>query len=349
MALAPPNVESRRSRGLRREMMKVSEKRQKMLAAADQEATRRTKPRALNPFEDRTRDMGERAGGKVRSKTVRLVDPAQCRMWEHHNRIYDLLDEESCGDLITSIDSHGQEIPAIVRELVEPEGEVRYEVICGARRHFAVSYLRIEKFRADLLYAVEVRDLTDEAAFRIADLENRDRQDISDFERSKDYAGALERYYGGAKGKMAERLGVSGSWLSRYLALSALPPVVIGAFPDQRSIKVYHAEKLTPAIKRHRETIERRAEQIAKEQLATEHATGSPAYDSARVLKMLLEVAEAPKPPSQRAKSPVTDEKGRVVAKKTVTPRAITLQIPTKKGRIDDLEGLLAALRADLS
>ena len=61
---------------------------------------------------------------------------------------------------------------------------------------------------------IEVRELTDEEAFRLADIENRDRRDISDYERAVDYAEACQFYYGGHQGRMAERLEVSNAWLA---------------------------------------------------------------------------------------------------------------------------------------
>lgn len=163
-------------------------------------------------FLKRSTSIGERMSGEVQEKTLHLVDPARCRMWARHNRDYALLTEENCRDLIDGIKAQGQqEFPAIVRRLEDAEHE--FEVICGARRHFAVSWLRGNNY-PQFRYLVEVRDLTDEEAFRLADIENRDREDISDYERAVDYAEAIRLYYGGAQKAMAERLEVSPPWLS---------------------------------------------------------------------------------------------------------------------------------------
>lgn len=187
-------------------------------------------------------DVGERE-----EKVLRWVDPAQCVMWTRHNREYNLLNEDNCRDLIDSIKSQGQqEFPAIVRRL-QDRREAEYEVICGARRHYAISWLRANNY-PQFRYLVEVRDLTDEEAFRLADIENRDREDISDFERARDYAAALDQYYGGRQKAMAARLEVSEGWLSRYLALARLPEVVISAYPTIRDIKELHARALKPLL-----------------------------------------------------------------------------------------------------
>ena len=197
-------------------------------------------------FLKRSTSIGERMSGERQEKTLHLVDPARCRMWARHNRDYALLTEENCRDLIDGIKAQGQqEFPAIVRRL---EGEAHdFEVICGARRHFAVSWLRANNY-PQFRYLVEVRDLTDEEAFRLADIENRDREDISDYERAIDYAEAIRLYYGGSQKAMAERLEVSPPWLSRYLVLAKMPEEVIDAFASKRDIRERHARALKPLL-----------------------------------------------------------------------------------------------------
>ena len=198
-------------------------------------------------FLKRSTTIADRISGDVEEKTLRWVDPADCRMWDRHNRDYALLNEENCRDLIDGIRAQGrQEFPAIVRAL--PEGsDKEFEVICGARRHFAVSWLRANNY-PQFKYLIDVRELTDEEAFRLSDIENRDREDISDYERALDYADAIERYYGGRQKTMAERLEVSQPWLSRYLVLAKLPNQIISAFPSIRDIKERHARELKPLL-----------------------------------------------------------------------------------------------------
>ncbi len=204
--------------------------------------TERTSARFLK----RSTSIGERMTGERQEKTLHLVDPARCRMWERHNRDYALLTEENCRDLIDGIKAQGQqEFPAIVRRLHNESHE--FEVICGARRHFAVSWLRGNNY-PQFRYLVEVRDLTDEEAFRLADIENRDREDISDYERAVDYSDAIRLYYGGAQKAMAERLEVSPPWLSRYLVLAKMPQEILEAFASKRDIRERHARALKPLL-----------------------------------------------------------------------------------------------------
>lgn len=202
--------------------------------------------RAGARFLKRTSAISERMSGELEEKTLRWIDPARCRMWDRHNREYALLNEENCRDLIDGIRSQGrQEFPAIVRASSDPAYD--YEVICGARRHFAVSWLRANNY-SQFKYLVEVRDLSDEEAFRLADIENRDREDISDYERAIDYADAVARYYGGKQKAMAERLEVSQPWLSRYLQLAKLPAGIVEAFASVRDIRERNARELKPLL-----------------------------------------------------------------------------------------------------
>ena len=157
------------------------------------------------------------------------MDPERARIWPGNARRYSGLTERTCRDLIDSIVAeHGQKIAAIVRPVTgDPDHDV--EVIAGSRRHWAVSWLR-EHGHPDLMLLVQVEDLDDEAAFRIADIENRARRDVSDLERARNYANALALHYEGHAGRMADRLGVSKGWLSKMLKVATIPDTVLAAF-----------------------------------------------------------------------------------------------------------------------
>ncbi|OSP54594.1 ParB/RepB/Spo0J family partition protein [Pseudoruegeria sp. SK021] len=247
-------------------------------------------------FLKRSTTIGDRLSGDLEEKTLRWVDPADCRMWVGHNRAYDLLTEDNCRDLIDGIRSQGrQEFAAIVRHVPGADGTT-FEVICGARRHFAVSWLRANNY-PQFKYLIDVRDLTDEEAFRLADIENRDREDISDYERAIDYAAAIEAYYGGKQKTMAARLEVSETWLSRYLVLARLPEEVVAAYRSIRDIKELHARHLKPLLADPdaRARIVEAAETLAEVQRA--YRTGDSAgKDGAQVITALRAAGQGPKP-----------------------------------------------------
>jgi ParB family transcriptional regulator, chromosome partitioning protein len=236
------------------------------------------------------------ATGSVVSRVHELVDPTRCRIWEGHNRDYATLNEVNCADLIDSLKAQQrQEVPAIVRRVMN-DPDCDYEVICGARRHWSVSWLRAHDY-PQFRFLIEPRELSDEEAFRIADLENRNRKDLSDHERAMDYHRAVERYYGGSQQRMAERLQVTKSWLSRYLELARLPPEVIAAFGSPHELGISHAARLAPALKqpRQRDGIIELATEMAAEQ-AERRKAGIAFHTPALVLQRLL----APKPRSAR-------------------------------------------------
>src|SRR3546814_6224667 len=122
-------------------------------------------------------------------------DTARCRMWEHHKRDYSARNEDRGADLIETIVAQGkQEFPAIGRRVTgDPDHD--YEVISGARRHWTVSWLRANNY-PDIRYLIEIRRLTDEQAYRVSDLENRARDELTDVARARDYLQALDLYSG---------------------------------------------------------------------------------------------------------------------------------------------------------
>lgn len=238
-------------------------------------------------FLQRSTRVAERLSGEIEEKTLRRIDPARARMWHRHNRAYDLLTEDNCRDLIDGIRSQGrQEFPAVVRATNDPEHP--YEVICGARRHFAVAWLRANNY-PDFTYLIEVRDLTDEEAFRLADIENRDREDLSDYERAVDYLDALERYYSGSQKDMAARLEMSPAYLSRFLQLARLPKEVVAAFGSLRDIRELHARSLKPLLGRD----ESRAAVLAA---AREIAAQGRGLDATAVMRRLTGAASPAEP-----------------------------------------------------
>ena len=240
----------------------------------------------------RSNRLSELASGTLVNRAVELVDPDRCRMWPGHNRDYGALDAERCRDLIDSLKAQGkQEVPALVRRLPgDPEHD--FEVISGARRHWSITWLRANHY-PDFRFLVEIRELSDEEAFRLSDIENRAREDISDFERARDYLRALDAYYGGKQATMAERINVTPSWLSRYLDLARLPAEVVAAFPSAHDLGIKHVTQLKPILKAkgERELVLKEAQAIASSRDAGKPVPKTPAD----VIRALVAAAKAPK------------------------------------------------------
>ena len=120
-------------------------------------------------------------------------------------------------------------------------------MIAGTRRHWSISWLRAHSY-PDMQFVAQVANLDDEAAFRLADLENRARKDVSDLERARNYADALKAHYGNHLTRMAERLKVSKGWLSKMVKVAQIPDAVITAFASPADVQLKPAYALAQAL-----------------------------------------------------------------------------------------------------
>lgn len=252
------------------------------------------------------------ASGEVRQVTQLLLDPARVRPWLGNARSYAHLTEESCAELIDSIVAEGgQKVPAVVRR-IEGDADHDYEVIAGTRRHWAISWLRAHSY-PEMLFVAQVAQLDDEAAFRLADIENRARKDVSDLERARNYAEAMTSHYDNHLTRMAERLKLSKGWLSKMLKVAALPDGVIAAFASPADVQLKPAYALAQALddKDKAPAIRKEASRLAKDQAARREAS-RPALPAADVLRILLAAPDAererpvlPSIPNSRTGRPV--------------------------------------------
>lgn len=219
---------------------------------------------------------------KTRAVSTIRVDPARCRIQQRPNRIYELLDEKNCADLIASIENHGQETPAIARETGEKGAP--FEIVVGRRRHWVAQHLK-----RDLL--VELRVLTDEQAFLISEAENEGRRDLSDFEKAQDWADALKNFYGGKVDRLAVAINKPRETVYGFLRLAALDDRVVNAYDTVLDIKRAHAEKYAALLKDRTKAkrVFARAAELEEKKIA-----GNP-LDGAGVFKALSSAAAAPK------------------------------------------------------
>ncbi|MDE2403654.1 MAG: ParB/RepB/Spo0J family partition protein [Sphingomonadales bacterium] len=239
------------------------------------------------------------ASGEVRQVTQLLLDPAKVRVWPGNARSYAHLSEESCRELIDAIIAEGgQKVPAVVRR-VDGDPDHDYEVIAGTRRHWAISWLRAHSY-PDMQFLAQVAQLDDEAAFRLADIENRARKDVSDLERARNYAAALKDHYGNHMTRMAERLRLSKGWLSKMLKVAALPDAVIAAFASPADVQLKPGYALAQAMddREAARAITRMADKLAREQGALRQRGSNP-VPAADVLRRLLDAPRGEKAPAQ--------------------------------------------------
>ncbi|MCW1385075.1 ParB/RepB/Spo0J family partition protein [Novosphingobium sp. KCTC 2891] len=271
------------------------------------------------------------ASGEVRQVTQLLLDPARVRVWPGNARSYQHLTEESCRELIDSIIAEGgQKVPAVVRR-IEGDADHDYEVIAGTRRHWSIAWLRAHSY-PQMQFVAQVAQIDDEAAFRLADIENRARKDVSDLERARNYAAALKDHYGNHLTRMAERLKLSKGWLSKMLKVAALPDAVVGAFASPADVQLKPAYPLAQALddKVGAPAILKEARNLAREQ-AERRAAGEDALPAAEVLRRLL---AAPRGPVERG--PVRVYRGYgdrpAVTVRSAGRQGVTLQIHSGAG-----------------
>jgi ParB family transcriptional regulator, chromosome partitioning protein len=175
---------------------------------------------------------------------IARIDPAQCRLPPNRAPIT----RDDVEHLAASISAHGQLVPGLVRR-TQPGDPIRYEIVCGARRHFTIAELgRAWPAKAQPFYAA-IRPLTDEAAFAAADRDNRNRADISDFQRATDYAHALQTYYAGNQARMAQAIQIQPTTLSRFLTFAGLPDEIFEAFGRPANLSLVDAVSLFSHLK----------------------------------------------------------------------------------------------------
>jgi ParB family chromosome partitioning protein len=191
------------------------------------------------------------------------LDPGLCRRPASHPAIT----AEECAYLVASLRDSGQQAAAIVRPT--PPGDTHvFEIVCGIRRHAAITALRASGENPAFMLRARIRTLTDAEAFATADHDNRQRRDITDYRRAIDYSLALSRHFSGDACAMAAALGLQLTELGRYLMLAALPAPLFSAFGDPNRITTAHLRKLAPCLQNpaHAVTLLQAADRLALDQ-----------------------------------------------------------------------------------
>ncbi len=278
----------------------------------------------------RTDALARIASGKVVTDRTEFVDPARCKPWRLHNRDLDHLNEESCRDLIDAfLSAKKQRIPAIVRRVAgDPDHD--YEIIAGVRRWWTARWLR-ENNHPEFDYLVTIQKLTDEEAFRVSDVENRSRKDITDWERASEYTRALAEFYDGAQIRMAEHLNISKSWLSRLIDVARLPEEIVAAFADRHDITVRVARDIKPLMSDRKALLRMIAEGM---RIREDRDSGKGTLTGPETAKRLLAAGREPKAKIKKeALQTRTDLHGQAVLRYGSTGRGkVTLAIEPSSG-----------------
>lgn len=146
-------------------------------------------------------------------------------------------------EFVSSVRSKGVIQPILVRP-VEPDGTVDHEIVCGERR-----------YKASLVVANDnggpskntiptiVRHLSDDDAFALTIVENLQREDLDPLEEAESFKAFLDKNGVDAAGDLAERVGVSVSYVRSRVAVLDLPRPALKAW--RRGQMTYgHLEQL---------------------------------------------------------------------------------------------------------
>jgi len=255
------------------------------------------------------------------------VDPYRCRMWSLHDRLESQVTEESCRAEIDSFSSVGQLVPVLGRVLRgEPDFDV--ELVYGARRLFVARHINKPLI-------VEVRELTDREAIVAMDIENRQRVDISPYERGLSYARWLRAGHFQSQDDIARALKISASQVSRLLKFARLPSVVVEAFGTPAEICEGWGLDLAEALgdPQRRPMTVQRARTICK---------ALPRPPARQVYQQLL---TAGAPPGRKLKSQthdevVTGEKGQPLFRIRQQTNSISVLLPVQSVSARSLENI---------
>jgi len=179
------------------------------------------------------------------------VDPELCFPSPVNPRNQDLLslDDPEVQHLKHAIETEGQRDPILVRPVQKPDG-VRYEIVYGTRRNFVCKAISEEKKESGgfsiRVWSAEIPDVDVRA---LARGENKDRQDLSAWEKAQDLLNAKHTLY---KGKtdtfIAEQEGISSGSLSYYLKLTRMPIELVKLMESPNQIQLTSGCKLVDMV-----------------------------------------------------------------------------------------------------
>jgi ParB/RepB/Spo0J family partition protein len=269
-----------------------------------------------------------------RGSTV-LVDPFRCRMWSQNYRLESDLTEESCGDEIKSFTTHGQLIPVLGRP-IRGDADADVELIYGARRLFVARYVRKP-------ILVELRDLSDREAIVAMDIENRQRTDLSPYERGLSYASWLRSGTFRSQEDLAKALKLSPPVVSKMLRAAKLPSAILCAFASPIDIREGWALDLFQAV----EDTRRRQRTLSE---ARNIAATSPRPPAREIYRRLMAVGSEGRPLRARARDEVVKNRfGKPIFRIRHQSKSLSVVFPVESLSADMLERIRTILSDFLS
>jgi ParB family chromosome partitioning protein len=196
------------------------------------------------------------------STPTRKLDPSTIRPTRWANRHAASFENAEFAGLKADIEQAGGNVQPILVRPVHGETD-RYELVFGHRRHRACLDLGIP-----VLAAIWIDELGDAELFAAMDRENRERADLSPYEQGMMYQRALDEQLFPTQRQLAEKLGVSHTWVRKALIVAQLPPSVVECFRSPLEIQYRHAEQLNAGLDKDRRSVLKKAEKVRGQKLA---------------------------------------------------------------------------------
>ncbi|WP_371436159.1 ParB/RepB/Spo0J family partition protein [Polaromonas sp.] len=195
------------------------------------------------------------------SLIAKPLDPTLVSRSEYTNRHTDTFFGPAFEELKLEIrGTGGNQVPGKVRPIPGTNPQ-QYLVVWGQRRHQAC-------LEEGLPFTAIIESLTDKAAFKEADRENRAREDLRPYEQGMSYLKALEKKLYPSVRALADDLEVSASAAAMAVRLAKLPEVVLDAFPSRLDLQFRWTSDLSDTVEKEPELIESAAKEILAERKA---------------------------------------------------------------------------------
>ena len=249
---------------------------------------------------------------KANGLVIEEIDPALADPSPYWDRDLRFLEDKSFAEFVEELRRNGQQSPALVRP--HPTDIGRFEVCFGHRRLFACKGLGTR-------LRVVVQPLSEAQMAGAAHNENAHREGVSTLEQSRALARYVERGVFTTKQALADALNVSRSHVSNLTSYAEIPDRVLEALDDWRKCTFRDANNLLKAT-REPATRERMLE--AAERLIE----GDPQCGFHVRLTVLL----GRKPAESVAAENLTDDAGRVVARRKRGKRSTAIAFSAGQG-----------------
>jgi ParB family transcriptional regulator, chromosome partitioning protein len=212
--------------------------------------TPRTAPGQMMAFRAMAQETADREAELKRKYSafddalpVKKIDPERIVASAWKDRHEDSYSRPEFLAFIEEIRSTGGNVqPIKVRPVIGQAG-AQFEIVFGHRRHMACKL-------CGLPVLAMIAELDDQHLFADMERENRNRADLSAWERGRHYALALEKGLFASQRQLAAAIGVDNSLIGKAMTVAALPAEVVAAFATPLDIQYRWGVALNAAMQK---------------------------------------------------------------------------------------------------